>query len=191
MNRTLLTLNLDYNTGLKSAGICALSRGLAMNSVLKNLSLRFCGIDEASGSSISNILSFPKSSLVLLDLEGNLLGGMGVANICCPALATNSTLQTLNLADNNFIPDDDTIIALESFGNVLAANKWLTEINMLRNVIGIDGGVALLEGMGRNNTITTFKIDTTLPSDIYNGLSRMPISSNKKNKGGKKKKKKK
>ena len=46
MNRSLLTLSLDYNMSLKSEGVAALCMGLRTNSTLKKLSLQYCDICE-------------------------------------------------------------------------------------------------------------------------------------------------
>lgn len=70
MNKTLLNLNLDFNNTLTSDGVSGLAKGLKLNSTLQRLSLRFCGIDERGGKAISDILSFQKSSIKSIDLEG-------------------------------------------------------------------------------------------------------------------------
>ena len=56
MNRSLLTLNLDYNMSLKSEGVAALCMGLRTNSTLKRLSLQYCDIDEDSGGPLGEML---------------------------------------------------------------------------------------------------------------------------------------
>lgn len=179
MNKTLLTLNLDYNTTLGSDGLAALSRGLRVNSTLQNLSLRFCGIDEHGGQYVSNILAFSKTCIASINMEGNQLGGFGLLKLC-PGLKSNATIRSICLADNKFKPTD--VIALECFGETISKHETLTEVSIVRNIIGNDGGLALSRHLEQNKKITSFKVDTTLSSKIYEVLSRIPVSEKKKGK---------
>lgn len=183
MNRTLLTLNLDYNASLGNDGVSGLAKGLIMNTTLKELSLRFCGIRK--GDAISDILSNAKTAIISLDLDGNLLGGNGFKDLC-RGLEHNEILQTINLGDNNFVPDAQSLSDLECLGSVLAKNKSITTISFLRNAIGRSGGMILLEKLSMNKTINSLQVDINLGSEIYEALSRMPVSDKKKKKGGKK-----
>lgn len=190
MNKTLLSLNLDYNHKLGSNGANALSKGIALNSTLKTLSLRYCGIDDAS--MFSEVLIYPNTSIETLELEGNFLGGPGLTTLCT-GLQSNETLRNLNLADNKFAPNDDSTHAFKSFGVILANHKSLISINLLRNLIEKESANMLQDGLELNRMITTFKIDSSMICpEIFARLCRLPSKyTKKKRKGSSKKKKKK
>lgn len=190
MMKTLVNLNLDYNSRLGSDGVAALAKGLITNRTLKRLYLRYCGIDESGGKALSEILSAPKISLSVLDLSGNRLGCQGLLHLC-PGLQQNKSLQQLYLTDNAIIPIENNIEGIMQFSNVLKDHKSLTEIHLLYNKIGVEGALSLMDGIDRNKMITGFVVDTSLPADIYSSLNRIPTSGKgKKNKSKKKKKKK-
>ena len=189
--KTLVNLNLDYNTYLGSDGVTALAKGLITNNTLKRLYLRYCGIDENGGKALSEILSAPKTSLTILDLSGNRLGCQGLLYLC-PGLQENKSLQQLYLTDNTIMPIENNIEGIIQFSNLLKNHKSLTEIHLLYNKIGVEGALALMDGIDRNKMITGFVVETSLPSDIYTSLNRIPtLGKGKKNKAKKKKKKKK
>ena len=50
MKNSIITLILDFNSGLGSEGIKNLCRGLRTNSTLERLSARHCGIDHGKRS---------------------------------------------------------------------------------------------------------------------------------------------
>jgi Ran GTPase-activating protein (RanGAP) involved in mRNA processing and transport len=187
MNSTLLTLNLDFNTTLRSDGVCSLAKGLKLNSTLKRLSLRFCGIRENGGTPISDIISFQRSSIESIDLEGNHLGGTGVKNLC-PGLKSNTSLLQISLADIGLSSSDCG--ALESFGESICKHKTLTELNFMRNIIGKPGALALSKHLEHNKKIISIKVDTTLCPESYEALCRIPACEKKKRKKKSKKKKK-
>lgn len=89
MNRSLLTLSLDYNMTLKSEGVAALCMGIRTNSTLKKLSLRYCDIDENAGGPLGEMLAFTKIGLSILDLMGNRLSGIGLRDMC-PGMRRNA-----------------------------------------------------------------------------------------------------
>ena len=67
--------------------------------VLQSLYLSFCGIDEAGGKPLAQLLAFPSSGLKLLDLEGNHLRSRGLMAVA-DALKTNTALQQLRFCNN-------------------------------------------------------------------------------------------
>lgn len=170
MNATLLHLKLDFNK-FGSQGLIHLTKGLAMNSTLKRLSLRYCDIDGiTSNESLSNILTFPKSELVSLDLTGNMLRGDGLMAISNGLVKNNSKLQSLLLADNCITTSD--IDAIQAFAHALSINTVLVQVDLSANVIGDLGGRAIADGLERNKMIASFKIDTSLNPDLYNLIFR-------------------
>lgn len=186
MMKSLVNLNLDYNSNISSNGVAGIAKGLCSNSTLKKLSLRYCGIDENGGKSICNILSSPKIAIDSLNLSGNQLGGKGLSEMC-PGIIANSKLQSLNLSDNNIRPKD--VQEIKHFSDAIKGHKSLAEINLLYNNVGVEGGLALLEGIEGNKLITSFIADTLLPNDIYSALNRVATKAKGKKKKAKKKKK--
>ena len=189
--KTLVNLNLDYNSNIGSRGLGGLAKGLRTNSTLKRLYLRYCGIDEHGGKHISDILSAPKTTLRILDLTGNRLSGKGLGDMC-PGLQLNPSLQQLYLTDNGIMSSESDYEGVCQFADVLREHNSLTEIHLLYNKIGVENALVLLDTIEQNKLITGFVVDTSLPPDIYVSLNRTPTSGKgKKKKGSKKKKKKK
>ena len=171
-------------------GMIALARGLKLNNTLKFLSLKYCGIQDKGGHALCEVLSFARTALECLDLEGNPLGGKGLYHISS-GLKINSTLQKLTLADIciSRIPLD--IVSIKLFGDAIGCHKALNEVNFSQNNIGESGGLELLNCVKGNNKIQTLLVDSCLlPSEIYSALSRKPVKK-KHGKNMKKRKKKK
>ena len=105
---------------------------------------------------------------------------------CCPGIRINTSLTLLVLADNNLTLNDDE--ALDAFGNAISEHSSLTEINLLRNVIGESGALTLSKHLAVNKKIATVKVDTSLSSETYERLCRIPVFEKKKKKKKKKKK---
>ena len=97
--RRLCTLVLDANT-LTGASVSALVRE---DSLLENLSLRFCGITDAEASALGRALSTNNLAhdlpLLTLNLSNNHIGDLGASHIA-EGLRMNRSLLTLNLASN-------------------------------------------------------------------------------------------
>jgi Ran GTPase-activating protein (RanGAP) involved in mRNA processing and transport len=177
MNDSLISLKLDFNRSLGSDGLVALSKGLKLNNTLKFLSLKFCGIGLRGGAALSDIIAFPRTAIESLDLEGNSLGGKGLEHFC-PGLKSNNTLQKLSLADIHILPTD--ALSMQIFGDAIANHKTLTEVNLLRNILGETGGSELLKHLQGNSKIQSFLVDANLPSDIYLSLCRTVSQPHKK-----------
>ena len=69
----LQVLRLDHND-LGPQGMKLLANGLRLNGLLQTLSLSYCNITEQGAHSILEILIYYRSSLQMLDLQGNRLG---------------------------------------------------------------------------------------------------------------------
>jgi Ran GTPase-activating protein (RanGAP) involved in mRNA processing and transport len=172
MNGSLLHLKLDHNK-FGSQGLKNLSKGLAMNSTLKRLSLRYCDINgNTTKESLSSILEFKKTELISLDLTGNLLRGNGLMEIS-NSLAKNNTLQSLLLADNCITETD--IDAIQAFSQTISIAATLMQVDLSANAIGDLGGQVIADGLKSNNTIKSFKVDTSLSTDVYNSIFRQEV----------------
>lgn len=185
MNKTLSTLILDFNR-IGTNGVAALCKGISTNSTLKKLSLKHCNIDEHGGKPIGEVLSFKKTALQQLDLTSNLLGGIGLSDICT-GLSDNTSLKTLRLGDNSIGGQtEDDAKALEQFALVLAKHTSIVAVDLMYNVIGTEGGTLLLPAVRDNKQITEFKVDSKMDDELYKSLYR--ASTRKKGKKGKGKK---
>ncbi len=186
MNKTLTTLLLDFNS-LGPEGASALCNGIATNSTLTELSLKHCNIDSMGGEPISAMLAFKRLAITTLDLSGNCLGGVGLAELC-KGLEKNTSLTTFRLADNNIRQTDEDLAALEAFGQVLLTHSKLSEIDFDQNHIGSIGGKLLLPGVRENKQIATFKIsEINMDEETYKALFRVSNASKSKGSKGKKK----
>lgn len=93
-------LKLDHNE-FGTPGVIELSKALAVNPVLKMLSLTYCGIDKDAAQAIFEILIYTKSALEEINLSGNILGNEGVCRVLIGASVAKS-LKKIVLADNQF-----------------------------------------------------------------------------------------
>ena len=188
MNRSLITLSLDYNMTLKSEGVAALCQGLRTNSTLKKLSLRYCELDEDAGGPLGEMLAFTKSGLNILDIMGNELGGTGLLDFC-GGLKRNKSLVSLVLADNNINVLDEDIKGLEKLADALIGHTTITSVDLVYNRFGDKGGAILLpviDPVGGNKAITTFRVDASLPDEIFKKLNKSGGGGGKGKKGKKK-----
>lgn len=80
-------------------GIAYLTRGLRTNIALKQLHIQFCNLTSEAGVHLADLLANTRSSLDVLNIGGNRLGGKGLSDLC-KGLMINTKLQTLCLADN-------------------------------------------------------------------------------------------
>lgn len=193
MNNSLLSLKLDFNRTLGCDGVVALSKGLKLNNTLKFLSLKFCGIGVRGGAALSDVLSFPRTAVESLDLEGNPLGGQGLEALSL-GLKINNRLQKLSLADIHILPttDDAVLVSMQIFGDAIAHHKTLIEVNLLRNILGEAGGSELLKHVKTNSKIQSLLVeDTKLPPEIYVSLCRTHTQPPQKGASKKKRKNKK
>jgi hypothetical protein len=80
MSPQIVILKLDHND-FGSEGMTRLADGLAMNSVLKMLSVTYCKIDAEGAQALFEILIYTKSVLEELNLTGNVLRENGVIKV--------------------------------------------------------------------------------------------------------------
>eukprot|EP00640_Fibrocapsa_japonica_P002235 CAMPEP_0113934316 /NCGR_PEP_ID=MMETSP1339-20121228/1651_1 /TAXON_ID=94617 /ORGANISM="Fibrocapsa japonica" /LENGTH=344 /DNA_ID=CAMNT_0000936063 /DNA_START=66 /DNA_END=1100 /DNA_ORIENTATION=+ /assembly_acc=CAM_ASM_000762 len=182
-NQSLMTLKLDYNISLGAEGTAALCRGLRTNSTLKQLHLPYCNLTGEAGAPLGEMLSYSRLALVVLNLQGNRLGGLGLLSVC-PGLSRNRSLTYLSLADNGIGEMEEDVEALAALRDAIVACATLSHIDLLYNRIGEQGGRALRPAVQDNARIKQFLVDATLPTALFEVLHRRDTS------GGKKKKKK-
>ena len=70
-----------------------------MNSVLRILSLTYCGIDAGAKNALFEILIYTRSALEEINLSGNMLGNEGVCKVL-QGTAVAKSLKKMYLADN-------------------------------------------------------------------------------------------
>ncbi len=191
-NVSLLTLNLDYNGLIGTAGVQNLARGLRSNFSLRNLSMQYCRIDSEAGPAIADVLNNAKSALETITLNGNRLGGIGLAAICV-GLATNQCLQKLSIADNMIDQTEQDLAGLTELRTLLLNGVTkIASVDLLYNRIGGPGAEVLLpivEGETANKNVSEFLIDLTVPMPLFDKLYK--AGGGKKGGKGKKGKKKK
>jgi len=91
-------LKLDHNQ-FGSAGIIALSEGLAVNPVLRMLSLTYCGIDAEGAEALFEIMIYTRSALEEVNLSGNVLMSEGVVKLLW-GVSVAKSLKKILIADN-------------------------------------------------------------------------------------------
>jgi Ran GTPase-activating protein (RanGAP) involved in mRNA processing and transport len=79
--------------------VLRLAEGLAINPVLKMLSLTYCGIDHEGARGLFEILIYTKSALEELHLEGNILRSEGAITVL-EGVSIAKSLKKIYLADN-------------------------------------------------------------------------------------------
>lgn len=108
MQPQIQILKLDHND-FGSEGMTRLADGLAINPVLKMLSITYCGIDQNAAQAIFEILIYTKSALEELNLTGNVLRDEGVMKVL-QGVSIAKVLKKIYLADNQFNCDDDRVL---------------------------------------------------------------------------------
>ena len=172
-NRSLLTLKLDYNSSLGSDGCRALCQGLRTNATLKQLHLCYCGLDEDAGAPLGEVLSYAKTTLQKLHLQGNIgMRGGGLSGILS-GMDNNNKLEYLSLADNAIAATDEDLEALEQLAGVMQREtSLLSQVDLLHNRIGEKGANTMLaafnggelEGSkGPPGKVQMLTVDNSLP----------------------------
>jgi len=95
---TIQILKLDHNN-FGPQGMINLSEGLAINPILRILSLQYCGIDALAAEAVFQILIYTRSALEDFQLTGNYLGNEGVIKVL-QGTSVAKTLKKIYLADN-------------------------------------------------------------------------------------------
>ena len=190
----LITLRLDHND-LGNQGVFELSQGLCMNSVLKTLTLSYCGFDSSACRAIMQILIFQETALQELDVQGNRIGVDGCSDIF-KALKINQALTKLVIADT-LIEGDENFV--DKFIEMLTLNTSLCSVDLRNNLIFDETAKEILERMkhastGRINAVLYEIIfpDGKVTDETLEEIEKflLPNKKGKKGKKGKKKSKK-
>ena len=118
----IMKLMLDHNH-FGSKGCNALMQGLKMNENIKELSLKFCSLDQDCARGIMEMLIFSKSKLEQLYLNGNNLRNEGTIKVLRGVSAAKE-LKKIHLADNQFNEDMEVLEAIKA---CMSANKTLAK----------------------------------------------------------------
>ncbi|XP_062395992.1 NLR family CARD domain-containing protein 3-like isoform X1 [Sardina pilchardus] len=138
----LKNLDLSYNP-LTDAGVEKVLQGLLSKTcVLEMLRLCACYITEASCVTLAKILQ--QSSLLELDLSGNLLRDEGVKLVCTGLMSPHCRLNTLGLKDCNLYKSSCAALA-----PVLWSFSELKDLDLSDNDL-LDAGVRRLSAGLRN-----------------------------------------
>jgi len=181
----LTVLKLDHNE-FGTPGLEELAKGLGRTPSLTTLSLSYCNIDEKGVPFLHQILAFIKTELKFLDLQGNFLKNEGVKDLF-KALETNQILEEINLADNQFGEDQET---MDQICKVFTMNKNLGAYDFNYNAIYDDGANRFLQLLkGGNKWIHKLELSEKISREIIKEMAGIMKKNKPKKKKGKKKKK--
>lgn len=127
-------LKLDHNN-FGSAGVIALSEGLAVNPVLRMLSLTYCGIDAEGADALFDIMIYTRSAIEEINLSGNCLMNEGIITLL-RGVSIAKSLKKLLIADNQFNDDQEVLKALYK---CMKRNEKLGKYDLKFNSITDDG----------------------------------------------------
>lgn len=135
MQPQIQILKLDHNE-FGSQGMIRLADGLAINPVIKILSVTYCGIDAEAAQAIFEILIFTKSVLEEFNLTGNLLRNEGVKRVL-QGVSIAKSLKKIYLADNQFSCDDDEV--MKTIDVCMCKNTSLGRYDFRYNHVTVEG----------------------------------------------------
>jgi Ran GTPase-activating protein (RanGAP) involved in mRNA processing and transport len=127
-------LKLDHNA-FGSEGVIALAEGLAVNPVLRMLSLTYCGIDAIGADALFEIMIYTRSALEEVNLSGNVLMNEGICTLL-RGVSIAKSLKKLLIADNQF--NDDTEV-LKALHYCMKRNEKLGKYDLKYNIISDAG----------------------------------------------------
>lgn len=146
-NRQASILNLAYGK-LSEEGITEVAKFLKDNPFVKHLDLRGNSI-EPKGAVVLATSIRANRSLRSLNLKWNLIGkdvsGIGAL---CEMLKANLTIGQVDLRNNRI----DSLGA-RFVGDMLTVNSGITHLDVSWNDFGVEGGLAVLEGLKQNTNV--------------------------------------
>ena len=131
---TIQILKLDHNN-FGAEGMINLSEGLAINPVIRILSLQYCGIDAEAAEAVFQILIYTRSALEDINLTGNMLGNEGVIKVL-QGTSVAKTLKKIWLGDNQFNDEEDVLKAIMF---CWVKNVRLGKYDFKHNILSGDG----------------------------------------------------
>ena len=143
-NKTLMELDLRWNSGVTDIGVFFIAEGLKLNTSLRILRLSWCDISAEGAKFISGALEI-NTFLMVIDLGNNKLGDTGVGYLA-DALKQNDSLKELGLERCEM-----TDRGLELLAVGLTVNKTLEVLKLSWNyTISVGGLPVLTEHLKRN-----------------------------------------
>jgi len=146
-NREASTLSLAY-ASISDEGITEVSKFVRDNPFVKYLDLRGNNIQAKGAMILANGIKINRS-LRSLNLKWNAVGRdpSGVQALC-DVLKFNLTRGHVDLRNNRI-----NNVGAKAIGEMLVANTKITHLDISWNDLGVDGGIALLDGLKHNNSL--------------------------------------
>ncbi|XP_048652984.1 leucine-rich repeat-containing protein 45 isoform X2 [Marmota marmota marmota] len=165
-NQTLLTELVLSDCMLSEEGTTLLLQGLCANTVIRFLDLKGNNLRAAGAEALGKLLR-QNQSIQSLTLEWNNLGTWEDAFATfCGGLAANSTLQQLDLRNNQISHKGAEELALALKGNAI-----LQQLDLRWNNVGLLGGRALVNCLPSNRTLWRLDLaGNNVPSDVLRAV---------------------
>jgi len=146
-NRESSTLSLAY-ASISDDGVAEVAKFIRDNPFVKYLDLRGNNIQAKGATFLANGVKLNRS-LRSLNLKWNAIGKdpSGVSALC-DALKSNLTVGHVDLRNNRI-----NNVGAKHIGQMLTCNTTITHLDLSWNDLGVDGGIAFLDGLKHNNTL--------------------------------------
>jgi Leucine Rich repeat len=185
-------LKIDYND-IGDKGMEMLAEGLRTNTTLVSLSLGYCNITQEGSRHLLEIVINTKTAIKDLNLQGNHLRNYGVV-VLFRGLSINNSIETLDLADNQFGEEEAVIDSLKNF---LIRNKKIKSLNFKFNGFYEDGARKIFDFLISVNenelagplSLTSLELPEKIPNDLLKSIEKAIKDNKKKKSKGKSKKK--
>lgn len=174
-SKSLCILELDFNSGIADLGVAGLTHYGHCPTMTK-LSLRFCDIGDQGAAAIAKWLTLPDCNLKELFLNGNKIGPAGAIEIG-KALASNNSLQRLDLSDNLFGFDKG---ALEALHDGINACKPLVYISLLSQFECPEGMGEKFLDLTTNKPLGEFVLTTRMDAFLFQNIKAAAGAGKKK-----------
>ncbi|XP_008826539.1 leucine-rich repeat-containing protein 45 isoform X2 [Nannospalax galili] len=167
-NQTVLTELILSDCMLSEEGATLLFQGLCANTIVQFLDVKGNNLRAAGAEALGKLLR-QNRSIQSLTLEWNNIGAWEDAFATfCGALAANSTLQQLDLRNNQISHKGAEELAL-----ALKGNTSLQQLDLRWNNIGLLGGRALVNCLPSNRTLWRLDLaGNNIPGDILRAVEQ-------------------
>jgi len=146
-NREASTISLAY-ASISDEGVAEVSKFVRDNPFVKYLDLRGNNVQAKGAMSLANGVKLNRS-LRSLNLKWNAIGRdpSGVSALC-DALKSNLTIGHLDMRNNRI-----NNVGAKYIGQMLTSNTTISHLDLSWNDLGVDGGIALLDGLKHNSSL--------------------------------------
>uniref|UniRef100_A0A8C5JYX2 Leucine rich repeat containing 45 n=1 Tax=Jaculus jaculus TaxID=51337 RepID=A0A8C5JYX2_JACJA len=167
-HQTLFTELILSDCMLSEEGATLLFQGLCVNTIVRLLDLKGNNL-RASGAEALGKLLRQNQSIQSLTLEWNSLGSWEDAFATfCGGLAANSTIQQLDLRNNQISHKGAEELAL-----ALRGNTTLQQLDLRWNNLGLLGGRALVNCLPSNRTLWRLDLaGNNIPGDVLRAVEQ-------------------